>query len=29
MLYLEVRFVRGLAINQSTTLIPFAAGIRW
>jgi len=27
--YFEVRWVRGLAINQGTTLVPVSAGIRW
>jgi Outer membrane protein beta-barrel domain len=27
--YVEVRVVHGLAVNSSTTLVPFAAGIRW
>jgi hypothetical protein len=27
--YVEVRVVHGLAVNSSTTLVPFAAGVRW
>jgi hypothetical protein len=27
--YIEIRVVHGLAVNGSTTLVPFAAGIRW
>jgi hypothetical protein len=27
--YVEIRVVHGLAVNGSTTLVPFAAGIRW
>lgn len=27
--YLEIRVVHGMAVNGSSTLIPFAAGIRW
>jgi hypothetical protein len=27
--YVEIRVVHGMAVNSSTTLVPFAAGIRW
>lgn len=27
--YFELRWIRGLAVNQGTTLIPVSAGIRW
>ena len=27
--YVEIRVVHGLAVNKSTTLVPFGAGIRW
>jgi hypothetical protein len=27
--YVEVRVVHGLAVNHSTTIVPFAAGLRW
>lgn len=29
MAYLEIRVVHGMAVNGSTTLVPFAGGIRW
>jgi hypothetical protein len=29
MFYAEARFLRGLAVNNASTLVPLSAGVRW